>query len=860
MTTNDYAPRPVKRQLAVYTAIVGGYDQELGNGLNNKSWDFILFADQKVKAHSSFVYRGIPAQALDADPVRVARYIKTHPHTLLSDYEATLWIDGNVVLKPGKLEALISDYLQRGVEAAFRLHPERSSISEELLACHERNKDSFAAMYKQVTGYGENRSSEDIKLVETNVIYRSNTSDHVRHFNEIWWSEIKSGSRRDQLSVIFSMRRSGINFQLIPESMDIRDPSNPLYCLKPHQPAAVSATNSNDPPAFLGGASLPLNLKRYQKISVPQIVQNGLLQLTELGQVDSGVRLLKKLTQSNYRDKVRSYATFYLALHCVRVHKEMEARLLLEQLGRGVLIPWKLIPFIEFVVADIKIKADGDEALAMLSHPASSIDAKVQRLLAVCDYQDRLGVINELFEAQGLCRVRVLGEPLSLIDRLVPETNPPRHSRLHGKAKVSVIMPCYNVESTIETSMCSLLDQTWRNMEIIAVDDCSEDGTYAKLLALSNLDPRIKILRTEKNSGPYTARNLALSLADGDFITVCDADDWSHPQKIEIQARHLLSHPKLKGNTTCWLRADDQLAPERRPFQPFYIQINVSSLMLRRSVLVDQLCGWDEVRFSADSELYKRVQRKYSRRSIRNLDAIASISRIRRESLTHNSITGYPGYVYGARKEYLEVYSQYHASKSPDYFYDGRQRRAFAVPRIMRADRTSEFSLRFDLILAGDFRQRSHVRLAISSLLSALIYRRKIGFFQLSTEKLSPSAKISARLRTWLARLDNPLLTYGEHARAYRLVVIDRACLKHRQDFLPEIDAKDILILSKSAGQRINSEPGVLLASLRPFCSGNPRISVVPRKFYQGVSMALAALLGRLFWRQLRKNTSDTSS
>lgn len=841
-----------KRRLAVYTAIVGGYDQELEIEVESKDWDFILFADSKVKVHSCFVCQGLPSEALDPDPTRVARYIKTHPHTLLPEYDATLWIDGNVVLKAGQLEVLISDYLQSGVEAAFRPHPERSSIGEELLACHERKKDSFAAMYKQVFGYGRDGYRDNMGLVETNVIYRSNRSRRVCLFNEIWWSEIKGGSRRDQLSVMPSIKKSGVDFRLIPESTDIRDPLNSLYCLKPHQAAILGADSAVDPSALGTPDPLSFNRRSSEKLVVPGAVKNGFLLLTEMGQIASGVRLLEKLCQSGYRQKVRSYAAFYLAMHYIHIHREEEALSLLEEQMQSSRVPQNLVPLIEFLVSEISIKAPRHESPSLLDGALPSIDSIVQCLHAYHDGDDRLNLINKIFSNQGLCKVRLLRGQASLMDSLVPESTPRGSGRSARRALVTVIMPCYNVESVIETSMCSILDQTWWNLEIIAIDDCSDDETYSKLLDLSRLDARIKVMKTKKNSGPYVARNIALSSAHGDLITVCDADDWSHPQKIEIQARHLLSHPRLKGNTTCWLRTDDQLVPERRPYQPFYIQINISSLMIRRSVLVDHLCGWDQVRFSADSELYKRIQRQYSRRSIHNLDVVVSISRVRKNSLTHDSVTGYPGYVYGARKEYLESYSLYHSSKKPNFYYDGRQRRAFAVPRLMRPDQIPGSTCRFDLILAGDFRQDSHARLAISRLLTSLVRREKVGLLNLCSPMVAPGSAVSPKLRKWLARLNNPLLTYGENAYATRMVVVDASCLESHQAFLPKINAPKILLLIKSTEHKDSLDLSALYSGIQRFCSGTPLLEVGQVRRRSRSFEVVNELLGRLFWRCMK--------
>ncbi|MFC4140311.1 MULTISPECIES: glycosyltransferase family 2 protein [unclassified Microbacterium] len=93
--------------------------------------------------------------------------------------------------------------------------------------------------------------------------------------------------------------------------------------------------------------------------------------------------------------------------------------------------------------------------------------------------------------------------------------------------RTSVIVPCYNAESTAARAIGSVLAQTDPDLEIIAVDDGSSDGTSAVLEGLS--DPRLRVVAHEQNRGISEARNTGLRAASGDFIAFLDADDEWEP-------------------------------------------------------------------------------------------------------------------------------------------------------------------------------------------------------------------------------------------------------------------------------------------------------------------------------------------
>lgn len=105
---------------------------------------------------------------------------------------------------------------------------------------------------------------------------------------------------------------------------------------------------------------------------------------------------------------------------------------------------------------------------------------------------------------------------------------------------VSIIIPAYNAETFIGSTINSAINQTYTNIELIIVDDGSTDGTLALLKSLN--DDRIKII-TQKNRGASFAKQAGLNIAKGDFVQYLDADDLLSLDKIEEQLKLLKDFP-----------------------------------------------------------------------------------------------------------------------------------------------------------------------------------------------------------------------------------------------------------------------------------------------------------------------------
>lgn len=120
---------------------------------------------------------------------------------------------------------------------------------------------------------------------------------------------------------------------------------------------------------------------------------------------------------------------------------------------------------------------------------------------------------------------------------------------------VSVLIPCYNAERWILKTLGSVFDQTWRNLEVVVVNDGSKDSSLEILEGIP--DPRLRVA-SQENRGQTAALNHCLSLANGSYIQYLDADDLLHSRKIELQMTRLAASPRCIA-TSEWARFYDEL-------------------------------------------------------------------------------------------------------------------------------------------------------------------------------------------------------------------------------------------------------------------------------------------------------------
>ncbi len=125
-------------------------------------------------------------------------------------------------------------------------------------------------------------------------------------------------------------------------------------------------------------------------------------------------------------------------------------------------------------------------------------------------------------------------------------------------ARVSVVVPAYNASATIDETILSVRAQTLSDIEVVVVDDGSNDATADIIRKHAELDGRIRLIST-KNGGVARARNVGIAAARTDLIAPIDADDLWHPRKLELQFAALNKAPEGTALVYCWFVIIDEL-------------------------------------------------------------------------------------------------------------------------------------------------------------------------------------------------------------------------------------------------------------------------------------------------------------
>jgi hypothetical protein len=263
--------------------------------------------------------------------------------------------------------------------------------------------------------------------------------------------------------------------------------------------------------------------------------------------------------------------------------------------------------------------------------------------------------LNRAFVADGLCA------PLAS-DAHTPTTldafGEMRPAGTVGGPLISVVMAAKNAAATLEVAVGSLLSQTWRDLEVIVIDDHSVDATRATAARLAERDGRVRVVSNSRLPGAYGARNTGLALARGPFIALHDADDWAHPQRLQRQIAALGSD---KGLTLCrHIRVDLQGRPLCPRVFPF---VRLSPITMTARAEAWRVLGpFDEVPVGADSEWLARFDLRFGRRAAPRTREVGLVALWTPHSLSGSAASGLLGQGLRARVDYVESWRSRHAA------------------------------------------------------------------------------------------------------------------------------------------------------------------------------------------------------
>lgn len=551
-------------------------------------------------------------------------------------------------------------------------------------------------------------------------------------------------------------------------------------------------------------------------------IERAKYRLYNLGFTDKGLEELEEFYAQDKSIFLKRLAAWELALYYANQYSEDGAKKSLEYVSGAIkgVKDKELLRKVSILKAEsYHILGKIEEAKHVISHALAS-KSHADLYLAAANLESspskKIKWINKLYEYYNITPILFdTRDNLSLYDRLHTRKDP-FTSKDKNLSKVSVIIPAYNSESTIQTALQSLLQQTWSNLEILVVDDCSTDRTKQVVESYARKDRRVKLLTTKANSGAYVARNIALRVATGDFITVNDADDWSHPEKIRTQAQHLMENTHIVGNFSQQARTTEDLTFFRRGKPGIYIFSNMSSFMFRRKPVMNKLGFWDSVRFAGDSEFVKRIKRVFGEKSIVELKtAPLSFQRQSENSLTGDTAFGFHGFFMGARREYAEAHEYFHYM-NPDklYFSFPQETRPFPVPAPMEPNRKVESMGRrhFDVIIASEFRLLGGTNMSnIEEIKAQKKLGLHTGLVQISRYDLNSVTNINSKVRELIDGDQVQMLVYGEKVSCDVLIIRHPPILQEWQKYIPDIKAQNVRVIINQPPKREYSETGETL-------------------------------------------------
>ena len=300
-----------------------------------------------------------------------------------------------------------------------------------------------------------------------------------------------------------------------------------------------------------------------------------------------------------------------------------------------------------------------------LAHPANGApDA---------DASTWLTRFNRRFEEFGLAPIALRPGDGTPFDRVTADV-PDDRVMVDGPL-VTVIMSTYCPDQSLRTAVESLIRQTWRNLEILVIDDCSPPEYDALLAEVAALDPRVSVSRMPVNGGTYVIRNVGISRARGEFVTFQDSDDWAHPERIARQLGPLLDDDKIVVTHCRCVRVFPDLSTLNVGMNSF--RRCAPSTLFRKGVVVAALGGYDETRKEADNEFYERLQVVFGESANLDLPDVLVLYQLTRDSLSRDEYRF--AWQHGTRASYIEARRFWHrriaaGRESARLELDGRRR------------------------------------------------------------------------------------------------------------------------------------------------------------------------------------------
>jgi hypothetical protein len=457
-----------------------------------------------------------------------------------------------------------------------------------------------------------------------------------------------------------------------------------------------------------------------------------------------------------------------------------------------------------------------------------STDMHLIRANLASNASERLAWLNAVWSHHGWATCAALPDQRQghAIDHLRWVDRPSLNADL--KPTLSVLMPCHNAQHSIEQAILSITRQSWAELEIIVLDQGSDDDSTPRIARLAAVDPRIKLVTLPKETATAAALNHGLAQARGTFITTMDAATVAHPQRLEQQMAALgASDNCLATMAACvWLTPGLRVGgwDERgRICAPAS-----DTMLLRRDLLQDTFGGWDHVQDGYAFDLETRLRLHGGASAIVQIDtAPLIVKRCHGPDTRHLSPQAKPG----ALKLYRDLSARhYRRTGQVKHTATGKgtatEPRPFPLPAILHPQGRALDGVHFPVIIGSDFRMPGG---SVKSCLEEIRFNRQHGLptaiFELYRYDLFGKGLKYTMLDEVLDAIDGKAvqaLSPDDHVTCDLLILRYPPALWRDQRYLPKITAREIKVIVNQPPMSDYGPDGVTRYSIEA-CAANLR-------------------------------------
>ena len=214
------------KNAVIYTCITGEYDSLMEPAAVDPDFDYVCFVEKGKKTSDRYgIWEIREMDFSQEDKAVLSRYPKINPHILLPEFEYSVWIDGNIVIKDSFFYDVIHQKIRSGVIYSGMKHLERDCAYREVAKCIDARVDSRIRLIRALVFLKKNHFPKHFGMYENNVIFRRHNSLKIIEFDTLWWRLFMDYTHRDQILHPYCMMKCGIGFDfLFP----------PPYCARNH--------------------------------------------------------------------------------------------------------------------------------------------------------------------------------------------------------------------------------------------------------------------------------------------------------------------------------------------------------------------------------------------------------------------------------------------------------------------------------------------------------------------------------------------------------------------------------------------------------------------------------------------------